>query len=179
MLKFWDQLESVLGSCKTHYTLHFLEEVKQKSEDDFGNSIGDKSSRNRKQISKSVKNKNSFSKAKKKGKSIKFSGKFISLPIENTPFRISRRHLVSGAKPQVCSVKACKVSFWFWMKCGSCVMCLCYSHHQNSGWLIKTKTVAWEPICQEIFCFNLHGQTLIFCWKSLTVKFDVKYLFTT
>ena len=60
------------------------------------------------------------------------------------------------------------------------VMCLCYSHHQASGWLIKTKMVAWKPICHEIFCFNLHGsQTLIFCCKSLTVKFDVKYLFTT
>ena len=60
------------------------------------------------------------------------------------------------------------------------VMCLFYSHHQTSGWLIKTKMVAWKPICHEIFCFNLHsGQTLIFCCKSLTVKFDVKYLFTT
>ena len=45
---------------------------------------------------------------------------------------------------------------------------------------MKTKMVAWKPICHEIFCFNLHsGQTLIFCCKSLTVKFDVKYLFTT
>ena len=59
------------------------------------------------------------------------------------------------------------------------VMCLCYSHHQTSGWLIQTKMVAGKPICYEIFCFNLHGQTLIFCCKSLTVKFDVKYLFTT
>ena len=50
----------------------------------------------------------------------------------------------------------------------------------TSGWLMKTKMVAWKPICHEIFCFNLHsGQTLIFCCKSLTVKFDVKYLFTT
>ena len=36
------------------------------------------------EISKRTKNKNSFLKAKKKGKSTKFSGKFISLPIENS-----------------------------------------------------------------------------------------------
>ena len=44
---------------------------------------------------------------------------------------------------------------------------------------MKTKIVAWKPICQEIFCFNLHGQTFKFCRKSLTLKIDVKYLFTT
>ena len=36
------------------------------------------------EISKRTKNKNSFLKAKKKGKSTKFLGKFISLPIENS-----------------------------------------------------------------------------------------------
>ena len=62
-------------------TSNFLE-VNQKGEDDFGNSIGEKN--NRIEISKRTKNKNGFSKAKKKGKSIKFSGKFISLPTENS-----------------------------------------------------------------------------------------------
>ena len=57
-------------------------EVKQKGEDDFGNSTGDKNTRI--EISKRTKNTISFSKAKKKGKSIKFSGKFISLPTENS-----------------------------------------------------------------------------------------------
>ena len=50
------------------------------------------------------------------------------------------------------------------------VMYCCYSHHQTSGWLIKTKMVVWKPICQEIFCFKLHRQTFIFCCK----KFDRK-----
>ena len=35
-----------------------------------------------------------------------------------------------------------------------------------------------KPTCQLIFCFNLHGQTPIFWHKILTVKFDVKYLFS-
>ena len=60
-------------------TSNFLE-VNQKCEDDFGSGIGDKNTRI--EISKRTKNKNSFSKAKKKGKSTKFLGKFISLPIE-------------------------------------------------------------------------------------------------
>ena len=58
-------------------------------------------------------------------------------------------------------------------------MCLHYSHHQTSVWLIKSKMMVWKPICQEIFRFDLHGQTLIFCCKSLTVKFHVKYFFIT
>ena len=62
-------------------TSNFLE-VNQKGEDDFGSGIGDKNTRI--EISKRTKNKNSFSKAKKKGKSIKFSGKFTSLPTENS-----------------------------------------------------------------------------------------------
>ena len=43
------------------------------------------------------------------------------------------------------------------------VMCLCYSHHHHhtSGWLIKTKIVAWNLTCLEIFCFNLHGVKLL------------------
>ena len=45
----------------------------------------------------------------------------------------------------------------------------CYSHHQTSGWVIKTKVVVWKPICQE-FCFKLHRQTFTFCCK----KFDRK-----
>ena len=62
-------------------TSNFLE-VKRKVEDDFGNSIGDKNTKI--EISKRTKNKNSFSKTQKKGKSTKCSGKFISLPIENS-----------------------------------------------------------------------------------------------
>ena len=36
-----------------------------------------------------------------------------------TPFRRSWCHLLSGTKPYVCSVKACKVCFWLWIKCDS------------------------------------------------------------
>ena len=55
------------------------------------------------------------------------------------------------------------------------VKCLCYFHHQTSDWLMKSKMVALKPDCQKIFCFDLHGKTLIFPCKSLTAKFDVKY----
>ena len=58
-------------------------------------------------------------------------------------------------------------------------MCLCYSHHQISGLSIKSKMMVWKSICEDIFCFDLHGQTLIFCRESLTIKFHVKHLFTT
>ena len=67
-------------------------------------------------------------------------------------------------------MKACNVAFWLEIKWGySDVMCLCYSHHQTSDLSIKSKMMVWKSICQEIFCFDLHGQTLIFCCESLTI----------
>ena len=42
-----------------------------------------------------------------------------SLFLLYTHFRRSHHHLVSGANPLVCSFKAYKVGFWFWIKCGS------------------------------------------------------------
>ena len=94
----------------------------------------------------------------------------------NTLFRRSWRHLVSGAKPQICSVKVCKVIPLVWDKMMVFLSCVYVILIAGSGWLMKTKVVVWKPICQEIFV-NPHGQSLMFCHKSLTVKIDVKYLF--
>ena len=67
-------------------TSNFLE-VKWKGEDDLGNSIGDKNTRSSKMKLKFQREQRTrivFSKAKKKSKSTKFSGKCISLPIESS-----------------------------------------------------------------------------------------------
>ena len=73
-----------LNRSKT--TSYFLEEVKRKSEDDFGNSIGDKNTRSSEMKSKFQREQriSSFSKGRKQGKSAKCSGKFISLPNQNS-----------------------------------------------------------------------------------------------
>ena len=91
----------------------------------------------------------------------------------DTLFRRSQYHLVRGTKLWVCNVKTCKIGFWLGENGALGVIRLRYSHHQTSGWLIKSKMIAWKPICQKIFRFDLHDQTLIFCRKNLTVKFDV------
>ena len=74
-----DQISESNHLNRSKANSHFLEEFKRKSEDDFGNSIG-----NKMKSKFQRKNKNTFLKAKKKGKSTKFLGKFISLPNENS-----------------------------------------------------------------------------------------------
>ena len=56
------------------------------------------------------------------------------------------------------------------MKCGSwCHVFMLFP--SPDFWLInKNKMVVWKPTCHDIFRFNLHGQTIIFCRENLTVK---------
>lgn len=61
-----DQLSESKQLNRSIATSHFLEELKRKSKDSFGNSSGNESTRSSEiEISKSTENNNSFSKAKK------------------------------------------------------------------------------------------------------------------
>ena len=64
-----DQISKSKHLNRSKSNSHFLEEVKRKSEDDFGNSIGNKNTRSSEMKSKfQRKNKNNFQKQKRKAK---------------------------------------------------------------------------------------------------------------
>ena len=75
--------------------------------------------------------------------------------------------------------QACEACPLAWDKMRLLLPCVSCFHYKASESLTKTKIVFWKLICQEIFRFYLPGQTITFCHKNLTVKFNVKYLFTS
>ena len=91
------------------------------------------------------------------------------------PFWRSRRHLVSGAKPQVCSVKAHKLGFWLRIKCGSwCHEFMLFSS-QDFLLINEIKNVSLKiNLPRDISLRPSRSNPYI-----LSSEFDVKYLFTT
>ena len=78
------------------------------------------------------------------------------------------RHMSVGLSHMSAVLKPVKLVSGFWIKCGFwCHVFMLFLSPETSNRLMKAEMVARKSTCQEISCFNLHSQTLIFCHKSL------------